>query len=145
MAWKMSSDFCFWGKKLLISKNKIITIWIPGEALTSQDGWGGSNVKQDSTWNVNDIPNPSSQRPIRPPRAQNFGPPYVSRPQNSGLPPKQNGSTYPEGSLEWESDNTSGQMSYGGGSGRCIRSNGWDSIGKTILIEFKIPPLDGIT
>ena len=31
------------------------------EALFSQDGWGGSNVKQDSAWNVEGIPAPTNQ------------------------------------------------------------------------------------
>ena len=30
------------------------------EALFSQDGWGGSNVKQDSAWNVEGIPAPTN-------------------------------------------------------------------------------------
>ena len=30
------------------------------QALFSQDGWGGSNVKQDSAWNVEGIPAPTN-------------------------------------------------------------------------------------
>ena len=89
-----------------------------------------------STWNVDGIPNPPNQRLNQPPRSHWTDISNTNRslehprPQNCGLP-EQNGSIHSGGSSggEFENDKPNGQMSYGGGSGRCSRATGWGNQG----------------